>query len=561
MRYRMRAPDGRWILEMVHGPGFFVERRRRADDERIQYEVGRDERGAWLRMGGGEALEVSAAWESDLRTDEALFGMKFLRPSASDEVEYMGKWGSRWEFAYRQEGARTLTFGIDRKSFRPKAYDSVDDFGRLFQCKGLRFKRAEMGTLLSRASCKVSNASHENPQHAFLHYRLEQGSNATEAIAASGLAQPGVRRLQRDLAHVHAIPIADERRLAVPIRFGDSKTIELILDSGAFHTVLSPSISKELDVIPTGDAPLFVTPPWLSRSNLWVGVINTMRLGTAEWHGDRVLVAENKRMLSGDNGLLGADFFERFIVELDNPRGVLRLWPRASYTPGPGYTRMRMPDSGEASIEGEVDGVAKGLMVLDTGMSEDIVVHHWKMKLEYPREKGREAVLGAGPDTAFPRRSPDYYTKVRGIRLGPFAFPAMDAIGRDRDRDLLGSGVALVGMGVMRYFKLAFDFKGRTLFLWPGDAYVALMRAGMDIEDGARGVTIDRVIENSPAARALVRPGDVLVSVEGKAVSDFRAAREAVAAHPKSLIRLGLVRGYRRISVHLQMLDNPIQKN
>ncbi len=570
LRYRVKAHDGHWTFDMLRGPGFFVQRKRRRDDTRIDYEVGRDERGSWIRVGGGEALEVSDSWSSSLQTDEALFGMKFLDPAGSDETTYMGKWGSRWEFAYRPQGARTLTFGIDRKSQRLKAYDMVDDFGRLVQCKGLRFKRLELGPVLSRARCKVSNASHKNPEHALLDYRLEKAGPPESAQeqwgqhGAGEIGHPAVRRLERDLLSAHSIPIGDPRRPTVPLRIGGGKTIELILDSGAFHTVLSPSISKELGIIPTGEAPLFVLPPWLSASNLWVGLADTIRLGSAEWHGDRVLVAQNKRMLGQDNGILGADFFERFIVELDNPNGMMRIWPRSLFAPEPGFVRMRMPDSGEASIEGEVEGVASGLMVLDTGMSEDIVVHHWKMKLEYPREKGREAMLGAGPDSAHPNRSPDYYTRVRGIRLGPFPFPAMDAIGRDRERDLVGSGVAVVGMGVMRYFRIAFDFKGRTLLLWPGDAYTALIRSGMDIEDGATGITIDRIVENSPAARAKVRPGDVLLSVEGKPVAHFREARKAIAGHPKSRIRLGLLRRQQKLFADLQLNEPPehaIKKN
>ena len=68
------------------------------------------------------------------------------------------------------------------------------------------------------------------------------------------------------------IPIPRPARSATAIDAAVGGRITILLDSGAFHTVLSSEAALRLGVVATGEAPIFTRPPWLEESDLWVGV-------------------------------------------------------------------------------------------------------------------------------------------------------------------------------------------------------------------------------------------------------------------------------------------------
>ena len=130
----------------------------------------------------------------------------------------------------------------------------------------------------------------------------------------------------------------------------------------------------------------------------------------------------------------------------------------------------------------------------------------------------------------------------------------MDAIGRDRERNRVGNGVALVGMGVMRHFKLAFDARQRMLYVWPGASYLTLRRAGIEIDDRGDGPTVTRIVASEPTALDHLHMMDVIRKVSGLSVRDAQEARQAIAAVPVSQTWLAVERGgrMRRVLIGLQ---------
>src|SRR5262249_48553696 len=64
----------------------------------------------------------------------------------------------------------------------------------------------------------------------------------------------------------------------------------------------------------------------------------------------------------------------------------------------------------------------------------------------------------------------------------------------------------------------------------------------LGLPEGSHGVAVAGVESGSPAERAGVRQGDVIVSVDGQAVSNVSELRSALAKD-KSNVRLGMRRG------------------
>lgn len=562
--YRVDGHGGRWIHEVVLDHGRYAEKRTRSDGRHFAF--GYDEQGAWLSVDDGAAIAADGGpWDSLARTRAALYRLTFATPQIDDEVAYMGRDRRRWELAYRPAGGKTINLSIDRRHHLPKEMDWVDQWTRLVNCDRLEWQPSPDGAVLSKGRCGAGS---------FGGRRATISSDTRALLSMQGMqgvpswATPKARRTPPHFNKPVWIPIVDSRRLRLPVRINDHKAESLVLDSGAFHTVISEEMAKAANVMPTGEPPLFVDPPFLDRSELWVGVVDTLQVGHAVLHGERVLVAKNPRMLGKEHGLLGQSFFRAYVIDVDSPKHSVRVWDRRSFRPSPDQKRVRIHGA-TPRIEGEVRDVARGQITLDTGMPEGILVHAPLMGVKNRRQRGTDAHLSAN-DTS--KGSADYYTTIRGLRLGPFAFPRMGAIGRDRDREKLGigvalptvkeddssltvdlgavqvellqpqygagkaqraadtgSGIAIAGMGVMRYLRLTFDMKSGFVFASTGDAYATLVKIGADIERGAAGATISRVLANGPGDVAGLQEGDVVRAVDGEDVGTTDAALAHVA--------------------------------
>ncbi len=68
-----------------------------------------------------------------------------------------------------------------------------------------------------------------------------------------------------------------------------------------------------------------------------------------------------------------------------------------------------------------------------------------------------------------------------------------------------------------------------------------------------QGVLISDVIENSPAAKAGIRTGDVVVEFDGKPVDDIDSLRKMVRARPGVVVEMVIVRQQKRLKIKVQI--------
>ncbi|NPV13628.1 PDZ domain-containing protein [candidate division WOR-3 bacterium] len=67
------------------------------------------------------------------------------------------------------------------------------------------------------------------------------------------------------------------------------------------------------------------------------------------------------------------------------------------------------------------------------------------------------------------------------------------------------------------------------------------------------GVLISDVIENSPAVKAGIRTGDVIVEFDGKPVHDIDSLRKIVRARPGVVVEMVIVRQLKRLKIKVQI--------
>ncbi|KAF7598032.1 MAG: 2-alkenal reductase [Candidatus Dactylopiibacterium carminicum] len=77
-----------------------------------------------------------------------------------------------------------------------------------------------------------------------------------------------------------------------------------------------------------------------------------------------------------------------------------------------------------------------------------------------------------------------------------------------------------------------------------------------------KGALIAGIARNSPAHKAGITPGDVLVSINGEEISDARAVLKRVAALPPGqLAKIGLIRNGKTLETVLQIGQRPLPTN
>ncbi|HTM58052.1 MAG TPA: aspartyl protease family protein [Candidatus Udaeobacter sp.] len=298
----------------------------------------------------------------------------------------------------------------------------------------------------------------------------------------------------------------------IPVRVNSSRPLAFILDSGASSgAVLDLALARRMSA-PLGRK-LQGTGAGAGSVDLWEidSTKVAVDLGPLRIHTGRVLALDfsNQHGVLGHamDGVIGYDFFARWIVEIDYDTQMLRLYDPAVYRyHGPGerlpltfehrvpHVRATLEVPGQPRQErvllidsGSEDGVDDSLMALSSGTRLDVV-----------------GGVGTGQEYRV--------TAARASRLG---------LGRLRLRDVPGAGpgVSLIGGEVLRRFRVIFDYPHREMILEPnrhfGDVF-ATDASGLSLrlsDDGTAFIVHD-VIAGSPGAEAGIRTGDHIVAID-----------------------------------------------
>jgi predicted aspartyl protease len=98
---------------------------------------------------------------------------------------------------------------------------------------------------------------------------------------------------------------------------------DLLLDTGASGILVSRSVAEQ-----AGVSKIVETKVWgignQGRRNAFVGIAESLKVGELEFHNCPIEVMDSHSVV-GNAGLIGADVFENFLVELDFPKQKLRL--------------------------------------------------------------------------------------------------------------------------------------------------------------------------------------------------------------------------------------------
>src|SRR5579872_2869377 len=246
----------------------------------------------------------------------------------------------------------------------------------------------------------------------------------------------------------------EEKLLYLQVKVNQKGPFWFCVDTGAHHTVIDPYVVQQAGLKPvSGEA----------VKGAGKGEVPTQRVGALQMEiGDVKLTVPDPMVidLSGVpipkwvHGLVGAEFFEAYVVEIDFEQNQFRFFDRDNFTkPARASSvplilenhRMYM----EATIEVSDTQTVTHKLRIDTGsedsVSDDVVKGGKNV---------RETVLGNGLGENFKGYSGMY----KAVHLGPFTF-----------HDVWGPGGPLpaIGTEMFRRFKVTFDAPHGMLYLEP----------------------------------------------------------------------------------------------
>lgn len=327
--------------------------------------------------------------------------------------------------------------------------------------------------------------------------------------------------------------------IVVPMSVNGSDPLQFVVDTGAGATVILESAATrklslrkgaEITVSGVGDGPDPVANI-VADTDLAMGSLRMEDLSVIYLPLASIPFFDNLDEVYFD-GVIGAQFFERFVVEIDYDQQLITF-----SEPGSGAPKPRDGDDGWQQLTLQIDS---GVPYIETrintdGQSSEVV----KLLVD----TGYRGPVSLTPATHEGIDEPvDYYSYMSqglsgdvasrmgvspSFSLGSFELkqvPTSYAISGGESES--GSN-GLLGNEVLRRFNLVFDYPNERMLIKPNREFPTVLhvdRSGLLLRPHKLGAVVKSVASDSAAANAELHRGDIITHIDGQAVEDNNIA-------------------------------------
>ncbi|MGE0442233.1 MAG: aspartyl protease family protein [Gemmatimonadales bacterium] len=316
----------------------------------------------------------------------------------------------------------------------------------------------------------------------------------------------------------------------------NGRPLTLVFDTGSPPVVLtSPDLIGPLGLEAQGQAPIGGGGGG-PRPMATITSAGTVSLGGVSWEEPRFIAIPLDTTFARDagyrfDGIFGLSLLSRYVVEIDFPASVLRLYPSAGFQAPPGAVELPIwLENGHPHLTARIqvgDEPAREVeLVVDTGASLALALARESDAALTLPDRRRRARIGhgvAGPVLG-------EVGVVRELSLGSLRVGNIVAAFPDPGMGITPGAAGNLGSDLLRRFRVTFDYAGKRMlleaggtpprpFTWHGSG-IRLRAEGL----GYDTVTVAEVEEGSPAALAGIQPGDRIEAVDGTDAGALRLA-------------------------------------
>jgi len=338
-------------------------------------------------------------------------------------------------------------------------------------------------------------------------------------------------------------------------------TLRFLVDTGASTSVLDSDTAARLELKPSDSQSMATSGAAVAAGHL--DALELTAPGVAI-RGVPFVVTSLAQMSvhfgRQVDGILGYDFLAPLAVTFDFASHELRLNDASVEPTATGFAclplqiRARQPYA-SATIIGEDGARVAGHFMVDTGASGTLQLEGGVAT--HPALHGAAGVRrdlghGVGGDFGF------VWLPVAAVRVGPYELRRPKVAWLDDTRSDRGDG--LLGGAILRRFTLVVSYSRKLMCLRPNAeiarefttdlAGLTPIWPGPDL----RPLTVGSVAPESPAARAGLRPGDVIESIDGRPGGSIDVDELAqLLRAPGALYEFQVRRGQSLMELHLEL--------
>ncbi|HYK50499.1 MAG TPA: aspartyl protease family protein [Terriglobales bacterium] len=320
------------------------------------------------------------------------------------------------------------------------------------------------------------------------------------------------------------------------VRVNGSRPVQFTLDSGASASVISQRVADEQGLGAKGQRRESNLGTGESAPNVSRAANVTLNLNGIEVRKKEISVVSMDGLESAIghriDGILGAEIFRRYVVEIDYANSRITLFDPGDYKyDGAGralpleirndrpFLRATVALQGAPPVE--------GLFIIDSGAAGTLSLYSPFVRKHQMLSPIQKTVPHFVHGIA--GQAPEMLARADSLRLGPLVIArpdvALSIATRGSTADSSYDGA--IGAEVLRRFKVIFDYSRKHVILErtsagdePFDVDMSggsLVAAGPDF----KVFTVEHVLENSPMFESGVRDGDVITAIDGRPASEY----------------------------------------
>lgn len=369
------------------------------------------------------------------------------------------------------------------------------------------------------------------------------------ALAAAGMLPGWALAAAGKDPVVNRIALEDGR-IWIVAKIGDKGPFYFVIDTGAFVSFIDNDFAKSLALPTVLSRPVYGTGgvsdmPWYNAG--------TVTLSSGTRFPDMLFAGLRQRPSKDAVGTFGAGLFTTFDSDLDFGKGEWRAYPDGR----PNFNGLTKLDSrftkergGQRILADVTLDAFTGTFLVDTGSPGELSLDGrasaksglWDDARPYAPMHARG--IGKG-------RIPSRIVRAGRMKIGPFVFEKPLVVLNKPGSISSSEHDGIIGLTTLARLNLTTDVSKAQLYAAPSglpEPKRGYPLAGIVLEGEAGRVTVDDVGTGSPAAKAGLKAGDVLVGEIG-------ALNQAINGRPGKEVALTVDRGGTKSEVRYVLAD------